>query len=246
MESGSVGVTRVVSSGSSSALSEGSTVARPAALVRGPKRICNAMNSSRPWRPGLIYTVVPGKLSFVVHTSLEHTQEMITTFPNRFFFSSSYHETYEPFCLDFGPVNLGVVYSFCLFVRDHQRCPTLMDTELVYYSEIEVEKRTNAAFLLAAYVMLEYQKTPEQAWEPFKRITGDAFATFRDASWLKQEYNLTVLHCLQGLSKAVKCGFYDPKKFLWSEYDFLQDPRNADLHMVTPGMCAFKVGCPLS
>jgi len=52
--------------------------------------------------------VIPGALAFSVHLSDEITRKRIEDYPNLFFFSSDYPEHYEPFCADFGPVNLGV------------------------------------------------------------------------------------------------------------------------------------------
>ena len=52
--------------------------------------------------------VIPGRLAFSVHHSDDHTYQQIENFPQLFFFSGDYQERYEPFCADFGPVNLGV------------------------------------------------------------------------------------------------------------------------------------------
>ena len=52
--------------------------------------------------------VIPGALAFSVHLSDEITRKRIEDYPNLFFFSSDYPEHYNPFCADFGPVNLGV------------------------------------------------------------------------------------------------------------------------------------------
>jgi cell division cycle 14 len=103
-----------------------------------------------------------------------------------------------------------------------------------------VDIRTNAAFLLAAFMSVELHYTPEAAWAPFTQLAEDSFATYRDATFCAQDYHLTILACLRGLCKAIECGFYDPETFDLEEYILLDNPTNADMHMVCPKFIAFK------
>jgi hypothetical protein len=58
--------------------------------------------------------------------------EQIEKHPDRFFFSTNFHTSYEPFCLDFGPVNLAVVHEFVVQVKLLWNREDLQGTELVY------------------------------------------------------------------------------------------------------------------
>jgi len=209
-------------------------------LHDAPSRAASAPSQIRPWRVGAIYPIIPGRLSYVVHRDEEQTREHIDAFPRKYFFSADFQERYEPFCMDFGPVNLGVVHQFCTFMRRYWKCCALKERELVYYSEEAVDTRTNAAFLMAAYLMLDHDMTPERAWAPFAIVRGDAFATYRDATFLDQSYDLPILECLRGLSRAVRLGWYNPKTFDLAEYEHLDHPGNADMHMCCPNVAAFK------
>jgi hypothetical protein len=101
--------------------------------------------------------------------------------------------------------------------------------------------RTNCAFLLAAFMIVDMKHSVDKAWEPFKSIGSTVLSAFRDASPdSPQDYSLTLKTCLQALEKAVKLGWYDPGKFDADEYDYLDDPNNADMHIITPKLAAFK------
>jgi hypothetical protein len=63
------------------------------------------------------------------------------------------HERYEPFGADFGPVNLGVLHQFCQMMQDRMSDERLSHRHLVYYADDSAEVRTNAALLLAAYMV---------------------------------------------------------------------------------------------
>jgi protein-tyrosine phosphatase len=55
-----------------------------------------------------------------------------------------------------------------------------------------------------------------------------------------QDYDLSIPSCLKGLSKAIALGWYNPDTFDADEYDHLDNPLNADMHVVTPKFLAFK------
>ena len=56
------------------------------------------------WVLGKIYPIIPGRLSFTAHHDDDHTNEQISRNIHMFYFSSDFHEHYEPYCADFGPV----------------------------------------------------------------------------------------------------------------------------------------------
>jgi len=91
-----------------------------------------------------------------VVTGDDMTRRYIAQHPERFFFSSTHQESYEPgFCADFGPVNLRVVHEFCGFMLDYWDEPTLEGRHLVFYCERPINVRSNTAFLLAAFMVTD-------------------------------------------------------------------------------------------
>jgi protein-tyrosine phosphatase len=198
-------------------------------------------NQKRALKPGRIYNLVPNRLSFTVHTDEDMTLRYINKYKQRFFFSTTHQTHYAPFCLDFGPVDLSVVHEFCQVVKSFWDNDDLRDAELVYYLADDMAARTNGAFLLAAFMMIELKYTPEAAWLPFTQVNEDAFSTFRDATFCQpQSYHLGIKACLEGLYKGMNHGFYDPASFQIEEYLYLSDPNNADMNVVCPKFVAFR------
>jgi cell division cycle 14 len=103
------------------------------------------------------------------------------------------------------------------------------------------EMRTNCAFLLGAYLVVQMQMTPEEAWRPFDQFAPTTFCGFRDATLTGGDFPITILDCLRGLFKCMETSLYVPHSFDPSLYDYYDNPRNGDLHIVVPGkFIAFK------
>jgi hypothetical protein len=66
-----------------------------------------------------------------------------------------------------------------------------------FFQGVGAEFRTNAAFLLGAYLVLEQGYTPEAAAAPFARIAPSPFLSFRDASLLPSDFDLSIVDCLK-------------------------------------------------
>lgn len=98
----------------------------------------------------------------------------LTTNPNmaaagqRHFFSIDNDMIYWNFYLDFGPLNLGHVYRFCILMNHKLKDPKLQDKIIYFYSAEHPHKRTNAVFLICAWLMLCKGKLPDEAYAPFK------------------------------------------------------------------------------
>ncbi|EKX35466.1 hypothetical protein GUITHDRAFT_45586, partial [Guillardia theta CCMP2712] len=159
--------------------------------------------------------------------------------PKLFFFSSEAQESYEPFCHDFGPVNLAALYHFCVLVDEKMNEPRLQQRHLVYYCENESSSVTNAAFLLSAYIMLRRGLTPEAAYAPFQRMKASPIKPYRDASHCPSEYDLPILDCLRGLLRAVKLGWFNLDKFDLDDYVRWNHP-SFDFHVICPKLIAFR------
>ncbi len=90
---------------------------------------------SPAWAVGQAFPVVAGRLSFCVFSSHDDAKrrqkEQVTT---HYLLTADYHLRYQPFAKDFGPVNLGVLHSFCRFMRKHWDEASRQRKEIIYYS----------------------------------------------------------------------------------------------------------------
>jgi cell division cycle 14 len=128
--------------------------------------------------------------------------------------SSDLHKQYTSFCADFGPVNLSIVFRF-----HHAMCTKLAKVTadggvLLYCIEPEFDCIANSAFLLGAFLLLHTGCSPAEAAEPFMGSSAPFDPIpFRDATFAPQDFDLTLLDCLEGLARAVALGWFDVKTF---------------------------------
>ena len=61
---------------------------------------------------------------------------------------------------------------------------------------------------MGAFMVCILQQSAESIWATFAPYHKQ-LKPFRDASYGECTYNCTVLHCLQGLEKAVSLGWYN-------------------------------------
>ena len=185
----------------------------------------------------LVY-LIPNRLAFATGSSddIKKMKQRMPILKARFM-SSDLHRKYVPFAADFGPVNLGVVHRFCdafakrLFKQEGQ---------LVYCFECSLECRANASFLLAAFMVLYYRWSPQQAAAPFKypRVPF-TLKPFHDATHLHSD-DLLLEDCLRGLERAGMNGWYSRSTFDLALYEELDDPLHGDIHQICPKFVAFK------
>jgi len=186
------------------------------------------------WVLGQLYTIIPGRLSFTAHRDDEHTNEQIYRNVQMFYFSSDFHEQYEPYCADFGPVNLSVIYRFCDLLNERMTDTRLAHRHLVYYTDENPLVQTNMALLLASYMLLCKEWKAERAVQPFAMIEPNPFKPFRDATYLAADFPVTLLDCLHSLQKAQSLGWFDFESFNVEDYEYWDHPLNGDLHSLMP------------
>jgi len=189
---------------------------------------------------GRSWEVIPGRLFFSIHRDEEHTIQLIKEHPSIFYFSGWLQESYEGYCSDFGPVNLGSVVRFCRFMRERLHDPRLAKRQLVYYCDPDTAYVTNTAFLLGAYLVLVEQWSPESAANVFAKIEPCPFRQFRDATHVKSTFDLCLLDCFRGLARAVESRFLIWESFNVEDYELLDDVEQADAHVICPKFLAFR------
>lgn len=112
------------------------------------------------------------------------------------YFTMDSELVYWNFFLDFGPLNLAQLYRFCQRLNNKLKSEALRDKVIYYYCGSHAHKRTNAAFLIAAWAVLYLDRTPEEAFRPFRNVYPP-FPPFHDASPCVCTYNLNILDCLK-------------------------------------------------
>jgi cell division cycle 14 len=138
---------------------------------------------------------------------------------------------YEPFALDFGPLNLAMVYKYCNLLEaklaEHQ------DKHIVHCCSNEPAKRANSAFLICAYQVIRLGKSAELAYEPFEGIHPH-FMPFRDASCGVCNFHLTISDCLKGLELSIERGLFDWDRFDVYSCEFFDKVENGDMNWIIP------------
>jgi cell division cycle 14 len=177
------------------------------------------------FKVGNLYPVIPGRLSFAVHRDEAHTAAAIRESPRLFYFSSHEHEAYRSYCDEKGPTDLLGVVSFCTKVKEMMGHPLLKNRELVFYSGLDAGHRTNAAFLLGAYLVMDLGFSPDAAATLFENFHRSPFSLFRDACLLPPTLELTIRDCLQGLFRAFRCGWVKSSSESYIDLDELYVSR---------------------
>ena len=184
--------------------------------------------------------IIPGKLGFCLFETQAHTKKAIMEQRDVYFFSSDFHEDYVPFHQDFGPVNIGVVYQFCKLVTSKISDPRLGDRVCTYYAESDGPRRTNAAFLLGAYLIIMHGWTPEDSHQKFHELDPEMLLKFQHALSSPSHFQLSVLDCLRGLKRAMDSNWFSMETFDLDRYLLLENPGQFDLHQICPKFVAFR------
>ncbi len=90
---------------------------------------------------------------------------------SRHFFSIDNELVYWNFFLDFGPLNFGQLYRYCGMLNNRLADPKLKDKIIYYYSGTHPQRRANAAYLISSWAVLFLNKTPEEAFQPFRGVS---------------------------------------------------------------------------
>ncbi|OMJ65716.1 hypothetical protein SteCoe_30415 [Stentor coeruleus] len=162
---------------------------------------------------------------------------------NSYYFCIDNELVYQPFCSDFGPLNISMTYKFCIELEKLIKNQAYSSYKIYHYTTLNPQKRSNAACLMGAFQILVLNRSAQESWNPFTSLP--AFLDFRDAGYGGCTYRCTILHCLKGLEKAIQLGWFDYKKFNVHEYEFYEKVENGDWNWVIPNkMLAFASPSP--
>lgn len=133
-----------------------------------------------------------------------------------------------------GPLNLGHVYRYCALLNAKLNDSAHKDKIIYHYCSSHPHKRANSCFLICAWSVLYNNKTPEEAFRPFRSV-APPFSTWHDATPGVCPFVLTILDTLCGLAKAREHGFFNLAKFNIEEYEFYEQVENGDLNWCLEG-----------
>lgn len=175
--------------------------------------------------------ILPDRLYYVSLSSQPSSQALNK--PDRHFFSIDQQFIYWNFFLDFGPLNLGHVYRFCVLLNKKLSDSRLKSSVIYFYSGTHGHRRANAAHLICCWQMICLGKSPEEAFKPFRGCAP--FPPWHDATPTQCSFPLTIMDTLKGLKKAMDHRFFDFNHFDVEEYEYYEQVENGDLNWLVDG-----------
>lgn len=144
------------------------------------------------------------------------------------------HElVYDPFCEDFGPLNLAKTYRYFQLMHSKLSSPLLASKRIVHCTSSCPEKRANGAYLMSSFLAVILGWDLQAATAPFEALQPPLLP-FRDATYGPCFFPLTASDCVGGLLKAKTLGWFNASSFDVESYEFLERPENGDLSWVIP------------
>ena len=90
-------------------------------------------------------------------------------------------QLYEPFFADFGPLNMGRSYRFCMMVREYLAEAERRGGKRLYmYAGPHAHQKANAACLVGIYMVMYLNRTADEAFAPLSVLKP--FVPFRCAA----------------------------------------------------------------
>ncbi|PSN39416.1 Dual specificity protein phosphatase CDC14A [Blattella germanica] len=150
------------------------------------------------------------------------------------FFSIDDELVYSNYYNDFGPLNLGCLYRYCVKLNTKLKCFSLGKKQIIHYTSTDPQKRANAAFLIASFSVIYLKMTPKQAYKPLMSDKYRLFRPFQDASIGASEYHIYMVDCLDGIYRALQHGFFNFEDFDLEEYERYEKIEYGDLNWIIP------------
>ncbi|XP_058127188.1 dual specificity protein phosphatase CDC14C isoform X1 [Anopheles coustani] len=142
---------------------------------------------------------------------------------------------YQNFYMDFGPLNIAMVYQYCKSLHGMLTDASLSNSRIVHYTTPDNSKLLNAAFLAGCYAIIYLNYTTKSILQTLKpALTRIAGVKFCDASQHDPCF-LTLTDCLNAVSKAHQKGFFYFDDFDAHQYQHYERVENGDLNWIVPG-----------
>lgn len=118
---------------------------------------------------------------------------------------------YNRFYADFGPLHIGHLYRFAVLFHEVLGDPANEDRCVVFWSKPDSKSRSNAACLLACYMIVIQNWPPHLALAPIAQA-DPPYMPFRDAGYSQADFIINVQDVVYGVWRAKElglCGFRD-------------------------------------
>jgi cell division cycle 14 len=162
-------------------------------------------------------------------------------------FSTEGYLEYEPFCDDFGPMNISCVTRFiedldCMLAE----APSCKH---VYYIEPGRRCLSNGVFLMGSYLIIKHDMDPDEVWSLFENVDFSMIEPFRDATYAPSDFDLELIDCWRALKRGKGLDWILPAstgsrkwgRIDMDEYEHFESPAHGDMVEVVPGkFVAFK------
>jgi len=184
--------------------------------------------------------VVPGRLLWTTAAPGAAAAAAAGAGPELHCFNIDNDLLYEAFCADFGPLNLAMTYRYCKLLESKLSDPALKGKRIIHCCCADPKRRSNAAYLICAYMVIVHRQPAEKVFAPFN-FANPPLMPYRDASANPTSmFHLTVLDCLQGLEVSLRLKLFDWERFNVESYEYFEKVENGDLSWILPGrMLAF-------
>lgn len=145
---------------------------------------------------------------------------------------------YNAFNLDFGPLHIGHLYRFAVVLHNILNEDSNQGKAIVFYSSSDTRQRSNAACLLACYMILVQSWSPHQVLQPLCQV-DPPFMGFRDAGYSHADFEITIQDIVYGVWRAKERGLIDLTNFNLEEYEQYERVDQGDFNVIYNNFIAF-------
>lgn len=101
----------------------------------------------------------------VLYFAVVRQGKLLKSTPDAHYFCIDNELVYENYYSDFGPLNLGCVFTYCKLLNEKLK-QFLNKQIIIHYTSVDPKKKANAAFLLGCYGILYLRLMPKDALKP--------------------------------------------------------------------------------
>ncbi|KAI9753534.1 MAG: cell division control protein 14 [Lichina confinis] len=145
---------------------------------------------------------------------------------------------YNAFFADFGPLHIGHLYRFSVYLHNILCDKEYESRRVVLWSKPDARSRANIACLLACYMILLQGWPPHQVLAPIAQA-DPPYMPFRDAGYSQADYIINIQDVVYGVWKAKENDLCGLKGFCLEEYETFERADMGDFNWVTPSFLAF-------
>jgi hypothetical protein len=150
---------------------------------------------------------------------------------------------YYPICDDFGPMNLASTTRFIELLEDE--IYDYPDCKIVFHVDSGRRALSNAVYLLGSFMVLRLNSTAKETSKRFSWLEPSMIEHFRDATFSKPDFSLTLLDCWKAIERGRSLGWISfpssDTPELWGRINidrcgwrwaYGQDGETRDIHFV--------------